>query len=431
MNSDGASQNGKKKIIKKIIKKKIIKKKVEKSFDDLSIDEILNKIESSEYNEPRVDLSSSYSEYEESEIVIKDDFKSSLKKWCLKTLDRLRFENLFKIEDEDIDSKKGIDFAIITHIVLLILAIFPYDLFVVKPKKESKIKVSILQKGAIGGMGSTVISDPTKLGPQASTEEKNEVIGGDDAVSKEVQKEEIKAKEEIKEIKKPEQPKEDIKQKPIDNDSKKIEMPSEKKPKEKKVEELKKDNQIDEITKSLELSKKPNKKPTTNENSKDQAKNSSTEKQKNNNPTSQKGDGKSSPATLDRSSAFDKFSEASSINGISTGEKQGGVVNERNIISATFHKCWLQTKVSGTMPKDIVVDVDVYFDVNGKVINYSIIEAKYNEPYKVLAYNQAKESAKTAIQNCSQIQGLSKERYGVWKKVNLQFKYSQLDDSRV
>ncbi len=372
-----------KRVIKKK-KKKIIKKPIETSFEDLSINDILNKIEQDEYlTDPNSIESDDFKPFEEDDdgvLIIEDDLKTRCKKWILRFLNGLRLENLFRIEDEDINSRRGVEFAIVVHLLILILVVFPYDLFRIKEKKVSKIRVSVLQMGAAGGMGATIMSDPAKLESQLPTEAKKEVI----------------ANEVVTEKRPIEKPIEEIKKQ--DDFAKKIE-------KLEKIATKKEDKKsVEDISKSL--SKKDSKKEKVVQNDLDS--------------------GASSSAVAESNRVLDKFSDAGSINGVSKGEKQGGIANERNIISAAFHKYWLQTKVANNMPKDIVVDVEVYFDIEGRVLKYNIIEKKYTQDYQITAYREAKESVRDTIEACKKVDGLAKDRYALWQKVDLQFRYSKL-----
>lgn len=123
----------------------------------------------------------------------------------------------------------------------------------------------------------------------------------------------------------------------------------------------------------------------------------------------------------------DEYEDFTDINSVTSSGEMRGMNNDKKIISAHLLTCWMATQVSMRMPPDISVNVMLYFNQDGTIDHYKIIDKSYETPSKMLAYNVAVENAKKAIENCRNVKGLNEKNYSIWSTMNVTFKYSKID----
>lgn len=354
---------------------------------------------------------------DDTDIEIKNLPINILKNWFFDILNRSQPQKLFAVPDPDTDTKIGMQKSLIFHLIILVIILIPFDM-IFKVKKPSKVKITIIQRGVQSGMGSTVMTDKSKKDAQAPTKDQDAMTTELAAIDAKTPDKKIDTTQQKTEPPKPQ------------NQSDKLNKQDAKKLQE-NLALLEKSTKDVPVAKKLDDKKQPDKlaKPEPQKPTKTDSKpqnNQSSATTKNIDPDAKLGN-ENRAATVERNTIMDKFADAGSVNGITQGEKRGGIANERNIIAANFYKCWVATNVLNTMPKNISVDAVVYLDIDGNVSSYNIADKSYQTDYENMQYNKAKDSAVYAINTCNKVAGLDKTRYSVWKKVELNFKYSKLN----
>lgn len=289
---------------------------------------------------------------------------------------------IFNLRDSDSDGSKTADISIAIHLVLFILAIFPYDFFQHKPIEEKRVNIAIMRSGgkkAIQNNNQRVEPEEAHVSPEIPESPKIEKPD----IEKKVAEVKPDVAKEI-ELKKPDQSKTNIPKK-------------------------------DPINKAVAT---PNDK-LASENTKSNM-NTTDAKTTNTSPTNTS----QSSANGNTGNSADILEGLEDVNDVTSAGKNSKVYNARAIISSVFHKHWIKAHLATKAANDLGVKVVVFFDKDGNITNYKIIEPKSDNDVDEMYYQELISGINIVMLNCKTVPNLPVESYNSWKEVVLTFKYS-------
>ncbi|QED23508.1 hypothetical protein [Candidatus Deianiraea vastatrix] len=327
--------------------------------------------------------------------------KRDLKYYINKFKNNLKLTNLFGIEDEDIKPKRGIEIALILHLIIFIVIIFPWYIFAKPKKMEKRVAVTVMRKA---GGNNTGENAPVV----AENPNNNEQNKQDNSLTKNNKEEKVVKK--------------DVKEKPVakEKDGNNVS---------KIIDNLKSfaNGKSNDVINNNQVEKASQKNKNDDKSSKKDVPEKS-EKQKKDAVKNDSGSNAKASDGSDGGVGKDsRFTDVADIDGISTEKEVSGIANDKNTIAAQLHACWTQTQLKSKMPKDIFVSVLINFSPNGQISSYNIREKQYLNASQNIAYNVAKDNVKIALENCKNIKGLRSENYQQWRQISVNFKYSEIE----